>query len=116
LIPFLPATSASTASTGGSIDLKALADEIKKAGPEVIDAVKAMLSGTTAKTGGKVAGKLSTTPRAVSRRQATVAKKAAPVAPAQPKVVKPVVAKKATVAKAPVAAKPKYAKPVTPAV
>jgi hypothetical protein len=106
-----PATAPSAQQTAsGSVDLKALADEIKKAGPEVIDAVKALLSGTTARTGGKVAGKLSTTPRAVSRRQATAAKKAAPVAPAQPKVAKPVVAKK------PVAAKPKYATPATPAV
>jgi hypothetical protein len=104
---------ASTTPASGSVDLKSLADEIKKAGPEVIEAVKAMLSGTTARTGGKVAGKLSTAPRAVSRRQATAAKKAAPVAPAQPK---PVVAKKAPVAKAPVAAKPKYANPAVPAV
>ena len=114
--PTAAAPAAGSKSAAGAVDLKSLADEIKKAGPEVIEAVKAMLGGTSSRTGGKVAGKLSTTPRAVSRRQATAAKKAAPVAPAQPKVAKPVVAKKAPVAKAPVAAKPKYAKPVAPPV
>jgi hypothetical protein len=108
--PTAAAPAAGSKSAAGAVDLQSLADEIKKAGPEVIEAVKAMLSSTSSRTGGKVAGKLSTTPRAVSRRQATAAKKAAPAAPAQPK---PVVAKKAPVAKAPVAAKPKYTKPAT---
>jgi len=109
--PTAAVPAARSKSAAGAVDLQSLADEIKKAGPEVIEAVKAMLSSTSSRTGGKVAGKLSTTPRAVSRRQATAAKKAAPVAPAQPK---PVVTKKAPVAKAPVAAKPKYANPATP--
>lgn len=63
------------AAAAGSTDLQSLADEIKKAGPEVIDAVKAMLA-SKSRTGGKVAGQLSTNPKAVARRQATAAKRA----------------------------------------
>jgi hypothetical protein len=64
------------ASTAGApANLLALADEIKKGGPTVINAVNAMLSANT-RTGGRVAGQLSTNPRAVKRRQANAAKRA----------------------------------------
>lgn len=76
------AQSTGTVPATGAVNLKLLADEIKKAGPTVIEAVKAMLaSEANARSGGKVAGKLSTAPRAVARRQATVVKKAASAAP-----------------------------------
>ena len=98
--------STATGTAGVSADIKSLADEIKNAGPEVIDAVKAMLSSTPTRTGGKVAGQLSTNPKAVSRRQATAAKRATAagltVSKPAPTPAKP---------KAAPVAKPKYAKP-----
>jgi len=108
------AKSAAKGTAGATVDLQSLADEIKKAGPEVIDAVKALLStGAATRTGGKVAGKLSTNPRAVARRQATAAKRAADAGlsvskPGATPAAQPA-AVPATKAKAPAkAAKPKY--------
>lgn len=109
------AAPAASSAAGGKavVDLKSLADEIKQAGPDVIDAVKALLTSGAAKKpavkkatpqtgkstvpqgGGKIAGYQSMSPGAQKKRAARAAPKTAtPAAPAA--------------TKAP-AAKPKYA-------
>ena len=109
--PTAAVPAAGSKSAPGAVDLKSLADEIKKAGPEVIEAVKAMLaSGAKARSGGKVAGQVSQTPDAIRKRNARAAKTTTSVTtPAKTKTVpkKPALVKPSAKSKA----KPNYATP-----
>ena len=75
-----------TAPGTAALDLKTLADEIKKAGPDIVALVLKQLADKTqqgtitpikkkVKTGGKVAGQVSQTPNAIRKRNARAAAK-----------------------------------------
>jgi hypothetical protein len=77
-----PGAPTSTAPDTPAVDLKTLADEIKKSGPDIVALVLKQLAVKTkpalvkkAKTGGKIAGKVSQTPNAIRKRNARAAAK-----------------------------------------